>query len=213
MVDRMVWARAVVAAVGIVALAYDARAQGFPNWPIRDSGRIPCGGPSDIPAASSPRSCRLRWASRWWWRQDRAAGMIAVNDMLAQPRDGHTLLLCSYLDASNMLLTRTSPTSWRTWRRSVWCPRPLRVHRADSAAREHGCRSSSPTPRRGLASSNYGRVGSGSATELLAEQLAEGGRHLHGRRAVSGHRPRAAGSDGGPAGVHDWPVGAEPAAA
>ena len=33
-----------------------------------------------------------------------AAGMIALNDMLAQPRDGHTLLLCSYIDAINPLL-------------------------------------------------------------------------------------------------------------
>ena len=33
-----------------------------------------------------------------------AAGMIALNDVLAQPRDGHTLLLCSYIDAINPLL-------------------------------------------------------------------------------------------------------------
>ena len=33
-----------------------------------------------------------------------AAGMIALKEMLAQPRDGHTLLLCSYIDAINPLI-------------------------------------------------------------------------------------------------------------
>jgi tripartite-type tricarboxylate transporter receptor subunit TctC len=36
-----------------------------------------------------------------------AAGMIAVNEMLAQPRDGHSLLLCSYLEPSNTLLYKS----------------------------------------------------------------------------------------------------------
>ena len=101
-----------------------------------------------------------------------AAGMIALNEMLAQPRDGHTLLLCSYLDATNTLLYKSV-----AYKIEDIAPISL-VSKAyyaftvpDRAAGRQHAGVHRATPRRGPASSTTASVGAGSVTELLAKQL------------------------------------------
>src|SRR6185503_17622874 len=87
-----------------VLFASAASAQDFPNKTIRIVVGFPAGGPSDVPARILAEKLRVLGQPVIVENKTGAAGMIALNDVLAQPRDGHTLLLCSYIDAINPLL-------------------------------------------------------------------------------------------------------------
>ena len=92
-------------AVGFALFAASASAQDFPNRTIRMLVGFPAGGPSDVPARIIAEKLRVALGQPVIVENKTgAAGMIALNEMLAQPRDGHTLLLCSYIDAINPLL-------------------------------------------------------------------------------------------------------------
>ena len=91
----------------LVLLASAVAAQEFPNKTIRIVVGFPAGGPSDVPARIIAEKLRVALGQPVIVENKTgAAGMIALNDVLAQPRDGHTLLLCSYIDAINPLLYR-----------------------------------------------------------------------------------------------------------
>ena len=92
-------------AVVFALCASAASAQDFPNRTIRMLVGFPAGGPSDVPARIIAEKLRVALGQPVIVENKTgAAGMIALNEMLAQPRDGHTLLLCSYIDAINPLL-------------------------------------------------------------------------------------------------------------
>ena len=172
MVDRMVWARAVVAAVGLVALACDARAQGFPNRPVRILVGFPAGGPSDIPARLVAEKLQTSLGQPVVVENKTgAAGMIAVNDMLAQPRDGHTLLLCSYLDASNTLLYKNVAYKLEDVAPISLVSKAYYAFTVPTALPASTMQEFIAHAKARPGQLNYGRVGSGSVTELLAKQL------------------------------------------
>src|ERR1700752_567706 len=106
-------ARACVPLIALVAAAIAAggvQAQDFPSRTIRLVAGFPAGGPRDIPALLVAEQLRQSLAQPVVVENKTgAAGMIALNEMLAQPRDGHTLLLCSYIDATNTLLYKSVP--------------------------------------------------------------------------------------------------------
>ena len=82
-----------------------AIAQSYPSKPIRLLVGFPAGGPSDVPARLIAAKMQASLGQPVTVENKTgAAGMIALKDMLAQPRDGHTLLLCSYIDAINPLI-------------------------------------------------------------------------------------------------------------
>ena len=91
---------------GLLAAALlPAQAQTFPNKPIKILVGFPAGGPSDVPARIiADKLQKALGQPVVVENKTGAAGMIALNEMLAQPRDGHTLLLCSYIDPTNTLL-------------------------------------------------------------------------------------------------------------
>jgi tripartite-type tricarboxylate transporter receptor subunit TctC len=149
-----------------------AGAQEFPSRTIRLLVGFPAGGPSDVPARLiAERVQKALGQPVVVENKTGAAGMIALNEMLAQPRDGHTLLLCSYLDASNTLLYKSvayklddiapiSMVSKAYYAFTVPTSLPVKdMAELIAYARE----------RPGKL--NYGKVGAGSVTELLAKQL------------------------------------------
>ena len=109
--------RATLAALIAPVLAASAAAQDFPNKTIRIVVGFPAGGPSDVPARILAEKLRVLGQPVIVENKTGAAGMIALADMLAQPRDGHTLLLCSISMRSIRCCTKRSPTSSTTSRR------------------------------------------------------------------------------------------------
>lgn len=86
-----------------------AQAPAYPTRTIRIVVGFPAGGPTDAPARIIAEKLRAALGQPVIVEnKPGASGMIAVNDVLAQPRDGHTLLLCTYSDSYNPSLFRSA---------------------------------------------------------------------------------------------------------
>jgi tripartite-type tricarboxylate transporter receptor subunit TctC len=84
-----------------------AAADAYPTRPIRLMVGFGAGGPTDIPA----RFIADRLGSALGQpvvveNKPAAGGIVATRDVLAQPRDGYTLLLCTHFDATNVAVYR-----------------------------------------------------------------------------------------------------------
>src|ERR1700761_265695 len=97
---------AVLAGALVLANAIPASAaEPYPTHPIRLVVGFPAGGPTDIPARFIADRLSAQLGQKVYVEnKPGAGGMIALNDVLAQPRDGYTLQFCTYFDAINTLL-------------------------------------------------------------------------------------------------------------
>jgi tripartite-type tricarboxylate transporter receptor subunit TctC len=79
-----------------------ARADDYPLKPIRLLVGFAAGGPTDIPARFIADKLGDKLGQRVIVEnRPAAAGRLATRDMLAQPRDGYTLLLCTHFEPIN----------------------------------------------------------------------------------------------------------------
>jgi len=86
-----------------VAAAQDA----YPTRPVRLVVGFAAGGPTDIPARYvADKLSELLGQRVFVENKPAAAGMVATRDMLAQPRDGYTLLLCTHFESINTAVYR-----------------------------------------------------------------------------------------------------------
>jgi tripartite-type tricarboxylate transporter receptor subunit TctC len=100
--SRLCWLAAAIFLGGIAAGAAD---EAYPTRPIRLMVGFPAGGPTDIPARFIADRLSTQLGQKVFVEdKPGAGGMIALNDMLAQPKDGYNLQLCTYFDAINTLL-------------------------------------------------------------------------------------------------------------
>ena len=96
---------AVLAAVA--ATCAPAAAQDFPSRPLRMVVGFLAGGPTDIPARFiADRLSHALGKPVVVENRPGAGSMLGIQEMLAQPRDGHTLLACTTYDPVNTLLYR-----------------------------------------------------------------------------------------------------------
>ena len=91
----------------LLVAANTVQADPFPGRPIRLVVGFGAGGPTDIPA----RFIAERLGSRLGQNvvvenKPGAGGMLATRDVLSQPSDGHTLLLCTHFESINTVLYR-----------------------------------------------------------------------------------------------------------
>jgi tripartite-type tricarboxylate transporter receptor subunit TctC len=146
--------------------------QAYPGKPVRIVVGFPAGGPSDIPARIIADKIRVPLGQPVIVENKTgAAGMIAANDVLTQPADGHTLLLCSYIDPLNTLLYKQV-----SYKLEDLAPVSLvsKAYYAFTISNEVPAASlpefiAYAKARPGVM--NYGRVGAGSVTEVLAKQF------------------------------------------
>ena len=89
--------------LALLALAGAANAQEpYPTRPIRLVVGFGAGGPTDIPARFIADKLGDALGQRVIVEnKPAAAGMVATRDVLSQPRDGYTLLLCTHFEAIN----------------------------------------------------------------------------------------------------------------
>jgi tripartite-type tricarboxylate transporter receptor subunit TctC len=101
--QRMIRALLVVAAL----VPTIAAAQDYPTRPIRLVVGFAAGGPTDIPARYlADKLSDLVGQRVVVENKPAAAGMVAARDVLAQPRDGYTLLLCTHFESINVAAYR-----------------------------------------------------------------------------------------------------------
>ena len=90
---------AVLALAGIAAANAE---EAYPARPIRLVVGFGAGGPTDIPARFVADKLGDALGQRVVVEnKPAAAGMVAARDVLSQPRDGYTLLLCTHFEAIN----------------------------------------------------------------------------------------------------------------
>jgi tripartite-type tricarboxylate transporter receptor subunit TctC len=95
---------ATVLAVGSLPAA---AADNYPNRPIRLEVGFGAGGPTDIPARFiADRLGAALGQAVVVENKPAAGGIVATRDVLAQPADGYTLLLCTHFDATNLAVYR-----------------------------------------------------------------------------------------------------------
>jgi tripartite-type tricarboxylate transporter receptor subunit TctC len=155
-----------------VLIASAATAQDFPSKTIRIVVGFPAGGPSDVPARLIAEKLRLATGqSVIVENKTGAAGMIALADVLAQPRDGHTLLLCSYIDAINPLLYKKVSYKLDDIAPVSLVQKAYYAFTISNALPVNDLKGFIAHAKAKPGALNYGKVGSGSVTELLAKQL------------------------------------------
>jgi tripartite-type tricarboxylate transporter receptor subunit TctC len=149
-----------------------AWAQEFPSRAIRLLVGFPAGGPSDVPARLIAEQMQKALGQPVVVENKTgAAGMIALNEMLAQPRDGHTLLLCSYLDASNTLLYKSVAYKLDDLAPISMVSKAYYAFTVPTSLPVGNMTEFIAYAKARPGQLNYGKVGGGSVTELLARQL------------------------------------------
>jgi tripartite-type tricarboxylate transporter receptor subunit TctC len=92
-------------AAALLGVMRPAAAETYPTHPIRLVVGFLAGGPTDIPARFIADRLSTQLGQKVYVEnKPGAGGMIALNEVLAQPRDGYNLLFCTYFDAINTLL-------------------------------------------------------------------------------------------------------------
>ncbi len=149
-----------------------AGAQEFPSRTIRLLVGFPAGGPSDVPARLiADKMQKALGQPVVVENKTGAAGMIALNEMLAQPRDGHTVLLCSYLDVSNTLLYKGVAYKLEDIAPISMVAKGYYAFTVPTSLPVKDMQEFIAYAKERPGKLNYGKVGAGSVTELLAKQL------------------------------------------
>jgi len=87
----------------LALLAFPAHAQHYPDKPVRLIVGFTAGGPTDLPARFLADRLGAALGQRVVVEnRPGAGGQIATQDLLAKPRDGYTLLLCTHFEAINL---------------------------------------------------------------------------------------------------------------
>jgi tripartite-type tricarboxylate transporter receptor subunit TctC len=97
-------------ALPLIVWALPAQAaDAYPSRPIRLVVGFGAGGPTDIPARFiADRLGTALGQPVVVENKPAAGGIVATRDVLAQPRDGYTLLLCTHFDATNVAVYRNA---------------------------------------------------------------------------------------------------------
>ncbi|WP_431282562.1 Bug family tripartite tricarboxylate transporter substrate binding protein [Humitalea sp. 24SJ18S-53] len=96
--------RGIATALALLCGLPAAAQEAWPTRPLRLVVGFPAGGPTDIPARIIAEQLRGQLGQPVVVEnRTGAGGRIALDHVLSQPRDGHTLLLCTYIDALNSM--------------------------------------------------------------------------------------------------------------
>lgn len=147
-------------------------ADAYPNRPIRLVVGFGAGGPTDIPARFVADKLGSALGQRVVVENKPAAsGMLATRDVLAQPRDGYTLLFCTHFESINTAVYKNPG-----FKLSEVAPISLVAKYYYGIALSNNIPADSFETFVQYAKAHpgevsYGTVGAGSAQEILARQL------------------------------------------
>jgi tripartite-type tricarboxylate transporter receptor subunit TctC len=152
--------------------APDATAGDYPARPIRIVVGFTAGGPTDIPIRFLADKLGSELGKPVVVENKPGAGsMLATYDMLNQPRDGYTLLACTYFDPVNTLLYKDAH-----YKVSDIAPVSLiaRYDYAIAVSNNNPAKTFAELVQYGKANPgklNYGHLGIGSSQNLVAKRL------------------------------------------
>jgi tripartite-type tricarboxylate transporter receptor subunit TctC len=155
-----------------LAAAPTAVAAEYPSRIIRLVVGFPPGGPTDIPARFIAEKLGDRLGQRVLVEnKPAAAGMLATREVVAQPKDGHTLLLCTHFEPINVAFYKNAG-----FRLGDIAPISLIAEYYYGLALSHSVPASDfaafvQYARAHPGEVSYGVIGAGSAQEILARQL------------------------------------------
>lgn len=168
----MVFRALVTAACGIAMMAPASAQSSYPDRPLRLVVGFPAGGPTDGPARVIAEKLRTSLGQPVVVEnKPGAGGKIAMDYILAQPRDGYTLLLCTYIDAINTVMYKKS-----TYQLSDIAPISLITNAFYAVAVATNVPVNTMAELVAYAKArpgelNYGHVGAGSAPELVTKRF------------------------------------------
>lgn len=165
-------------AAGLIAMMAGATAgtpgwaQTYPNKPIRLLVGFPAGGPTDGPARVMAEKLRASLGqSVVVENKPGAGGKIAVDYMLSQPRDGYTLLFCTYIDPINTVLYKKSSYTLDDIAPVSLATRAYYAFAVSNDLPVNSMQEFVAYAKARPGELNYGHVGAGSAPELVIKRF------------------------------------------
>jgi tripartite-type tricarboxylate transporter receptor subunit TctC len=161
-----------LAALALAGIAAAGATDPYPARPVRLVVGFSAGGPTDLPARLIGDKLGALLGQRVVVEnKPGAAGMLATREVLAQPADGHTLLLCTHFESINTVLYRNV-----SYKLTDLAPISM------IAKYYYGLTLSNSVPAESFeqflqyakahpGEVSYATVGAGSAQEILARQL------------------------------------------
>jgi len=159
--------------LGVLATGVHAQT-GYPDKPVRLVVGFSAGGPTDLPARFIADRLGAALGQRVIVEnRPGAGGQIATQDVLAKPRDGYNLLLCTHFEAINAAVYRNV-----AYKLSDLAPitQISRYYYAVALTNEVPAQDLDgfiAYARANPGKLNYGTIGRGSAQEVLALELAK----------------------------------------
>ena len=149
-----------------------ALAQAYPEKPIRLVVGFSAGGPTDLPARYIADRLGTALGQRVVVENHTGAGgQIATQDVLAKPRDGYNLLLCTHFEGINLAIYKNAPYTLADIAPVTQISRyyygVVVTNELPTPDLESFIAYAKANPGR----LNYGSVGRGSAQEILALEL------------------------------------------
>lgn len=148
----------------------------FPSRPIRLVVGFTAGGPTDTPARLIAEKLQASLGQPVLVEnKPGAGGKIAIDYVLSQPRDGYTLSLCTYIDATNTVLMKTPGYKLSDIAPISQITKAYYAFVVPSSFKADDVRTFIVAVKSRPGEINYGHVGAGSMPELVArrfEQLA-----------------------------------------
>jgi tripartite-type tricarboxylate transporter receptor subunit TctC len=155
-----------------ISAASNSAAEDYPTRPIRIIVGFTAGGPTDIPIRFIADRLGAAIGTPVVVENKPGAGsMLATHEMLSQPRDGYTLLACTYFDPVNTLLYREAH-----YKVSDIAAVSLiaRYDYAIAVSNDNPAKNFAELVQYGKANPgklNYGHLGIGSSQNLVAKRL------------------------------------------
>lgn len=162
---------------GALALALSSAAsaqgtEGYPSRPIRLVVGFTAGGPTDVPARMIAEKLRNSLGqSVVVENKPGAGGKIAVDHVLSQPRDGYTLLLCTYIDAFNTVLLKNSSYKVEDLAPISQITKAYYAFAVPASSSANTVAEFIAQAKARPGALNYGHVGAGSMPELIAKRF------------------------------------------
>ncbi|TDR93357.1 Bug family tripartite tricarboxylate transporter substrate binding protein [Enterovirga rhinocerotis] len=146
--------------------------QAYPSRTIRLVVGFPAGGPTDGPARIIADKLRTSLGQPVVVEnKPGAGGAIAVADVLSQPRDGYSLLLCTYIDPINTVLLKNVSYKIEDLQPISQVTKAYYGLAVDKALPVNSVAEFVAYAKERPGKLNYGHVGVGSAPELIAREF------------------------------------------